>query len=144
MGSLRANAVWLALIAAGLGLGALVLAAWPEPTVKVVRLPYGEAMPKTPALERAPARAERAEPAAETAGVWEPALPAPDAQAPAEEEAAGRVLAVVEQGPADAGPAPIPSALDLDERYVQEPPEELGAEPLPGTVLTPAAPPASG
>jgi hypothetical protein len=39
------------------------------------------------------------------------------------------------------GPAPVPSELEQSADYVQESPEELGAEPLPGAELTPAPPP---
>ena len=40
--------VWLGMLLAGLALSAYVLAAWPESSTRLVRLPYGEAMPKTP------------------------------------------------------------------------------------------------
>ena len=39
------------------------------------------------------------------------------------------------------GPPPIPSESELQPDYVSESPEELGAEPLPGAVLTPEPPP---
>ena len=39
------------------------------------------------------------------------------------------------------GPAPVPSELERSVGYVQESPEELGAEPLPGVELTPEPPP---
>jgi hypothetical protein len=42
--------------------------------------------------------------------------------------------------PAAAGPAPVRSELETTIGYEQETPEELGAAPLPGAVLTPAPP----
>ena len=45
---LRGGLAWLGMILAGLALGAFVLASWPDTSTHVVRLPYGEAMPKTP------------------------------------------------------------------------------------------------
>jgi hypothetical protein len=44
----RQSLVWLGMTLAGLALGAYVLAAWPDNGSQLVRLPYGEAMPKTP------------------------------------------------------------------------------------------------
>jgi hypothetical protein len=35
----------------------------------------------------------------------------------------------------------VPSETELDDDYVQESAEELGAEPLPGVVITPSPPP---
>ncbi len=46
--------------------------------------------------------------------------------------------------PAVVGPAPVPSELEQSVGYVQESPEELGAEPLPGVQLTPEPPPVVG
>jgi hypothetical protein len=39
------------MIVAGLALGGYVYAAWPDTSPQVVRLPYGEVMPKTPPAE---------------------------------------------------------------------------------------------
>jgi hypothetical protein len=46
--SARGSLVWLAMILTGIALGAYVFAVWPDTTPRLVRLPYGEAMPKTP------------------------------------------------------------------------------------------------
>lgn len=43
--------------------------------------------------------------------------------------------------PAAVGPPPVASELELIGSYELESPEELGAEPLPGAVLTPARAP---
>ena len=43
--------------------------------------------------------------------------------------------------PAVFGPPPVPSELEQSAGYVQESPEQLGAEPLPGAELTPQQPP---
>ena len=143
MGSARLGGlVWPGMILAGLLLAAAVLAAWPESTTQIVRLPYGESQPKAPMLaqaEQRPATAAR-EVAAQS--------PAP-APAAAPETEPGRVLAAVEPAPEAeaepwAGPAPLQSETELDEDYVQESPEELGADPLPGVVVTPAPPPVAG
>jgi hypothetical protein len=140
------------MILAGLALGAAVWATWPEPSTRIVRLPYGEASPKTPREAVEPRPAARA-----------PSVVAPTAESPrevaeiVETEEPGRVLAAVEpEAEADvepeatrapaavwAGPDPIPSEWELRGDYEQEPPEELGAEPLPGVDLTLLPPPAS-
>jgi hypothetical protein len=139
--------VWPGMILAGLALGASVWAAWPESTTRVVRLPYGEALPKTP---RETVRVETARPAkrvAATAPVVRQTQPVVVAKPEAEaEEEEGRVLAVVEpeQPSRSRGPAPVPSELELEPGYEQESPEELGAEPLPGAVVTQPPPPAAG
>lgn len=127
MGVTRATVLWLGMIAAGVGLGAIVVAAWPEPTVRVVRLPYGEAQPKTPlaAVDATSATAG----SSSLRRPWEPPV------VPLEEDAPGRVLAAIEPEPTS-GPAPVPSELELEPGYVQESPEELGADPLPGADLT--------
>ena len=66
------------------------------------------------------------------------------AAAPREEEPV-RVLAGVEpERAAGFAPAPVPSELELAGDYVQESPEELGAKPLPGVVVTPEPPPVAG
>jgi hypothetical protein len=44
----------------------------------------------------------------------------------------------------DAGPPPVASEAELEPGYVEESPEELGAEPLPGAELTPEPPPVAG
>ena len=44
----RKTLVWPAMILAGLALGGYVAAVWPDTSPRLVRLPYGEAMPKTP------------------------------------------------------------------------------------------------
>jgi hypothetical protein len=132
--------VWPGMILAGLALAAAVLAAWPEPTTRIVRLPYGESLPKTPALAQAarpeaPARAVSAPPSGPST-VLEAAEP---------EAEPARVLAAVEPAPEEwAGPAPVQSETELDEDYVQESPEQLGADPLPGSELTPPPPPVAG
>jgi hypothetical protein len=46
--------------------------------------------------------------------------------------------------PSPFGPAPVPSELERSAGYVQEAPEQLGAEPLPGEELTPEPPPVVG
>lgn len=106
--------VWLGSILAGFGLGAYVLAAWPEPTFELIRLPYGESMPKTPSVaieRRAPARRVVASVAVTTARAQ-----------PAADKAPKRKLA---------GPPPVASELESD-GYRPETAEELGAKPLPG------------
>ncbi len=130
------------MILAGIALAVVVWAAWPEPTLRIVRLPDGESMPKTvqvgAPVEREPVRVVAAAAPAATAP------PKPVAAPPVEPEPV-RVLAAVEPDPsADAGPSPVPSELELSGDYDQEPPEELGAEPLPGAVLTPEEPPVAG
>jgi hypothetical protein len=44
----------------------------------------------------------------------------------------------------DSGPPEVPSEAELEVDYVQESPEELGADPLPGAELTPEPPPVAG
>lgn len=124
MGRLRLpSLVWVGSILAGFGLGAYVLVAWPEPTTRLIPLPYGESMPKTPGLvsER---QAPVAKVVASAAGVVTPpqALPTSD-------EAPARELA---------GPPPVASELESDS-YRPESAEQLGATPLPGMApaLTP-------
>ena len=130
------------MILAGLALAVVVWAAWPEPTLRIVRLPDGESMPKTAGLA-APVKRQPVRIVAPVAPTKAPP-PAPVAAPPAEPEPV-RVLAAVEPDPsADAGPSPVPSELELSGDYEQETPEELGAEPLPGAVLTPEEPPVAG
>jgi hypothetical protein len=140
VGSARLRAfVWPGMILAGLALAAVVFAAWPQPTTQIVRLPYGEAQPKGPVLAQAEPRQI---PAARQVSARTPAAAATE-ETEAEPD---RVLAAVEPSsvteefsPSD-GPAPVQSQTELDEDYVQESPEELGAEPLPGHDLTPSQP----
>jgi hypothetical protein len=166
VGSARlASFVWPGMILAGLALATAVWAAWPEPTVRVVRLPYGESLPKAPSPPRAvpvtaPAAPQEPAPATDDPG---PAPVAPDTAVPTipgTEEDAGRVLAIVEPAPARVpaapapaaapargptwGPAPVPSELDGLPGYEPQTPEELGAAPLPGFGPTPQAPRAAG
>ena len=71
----RGTLVWPAMTLAGLALGGYVYAAWPDTTPRVVRLPYGEAMPKSPAARPQAVRttasvdSEDAYPESEVAGV---------------------------------------------------------------------------
>jgi hypothetical protein len=140
VGARLGRLVWPGMVLAGLALGAAVWAAWPEPTTRIVRLPYGEALPKTP-YDAVPAKkaapVKRVVAAAARKQRTQPVV----AEQP--EEDAGRVLAAVEPD-TSSGPAPVPSQLELDPTYVQESPEELGAEPLPGASVTPAPPPVAG
>ena len=57
---------------------------------------------------------------------------------------AGTPAAVEPEPSAGLGPAPVPSELELGADYVQESPEELGAAPLPGVVVTPEPAPVVG
>ena len=94
-----------------------------------------------------------------SAFVWAawPTVSAPAAPPPTSPQIAGpvepksvsegqpvRSLASVKRQPATFGPAPVPSELETSGDYVQEPPEELGAEPLPGAELTREPPPVVG
>lgn len=131
------------MVLAGLGLGLAVLAAWPEPTTRIVRLPYGEAQPKTP-LVAAPAPA----PAARQAAVAPRPVTPPPAPVATVESDDVRVLAAIEPEPdLSAGPPPVPSELEVDGGFEQETPEELGAAPLPGADpirAEPTPPPVAG
>jgi hypothetical protein len=133
------------MILAGLLLAAAVAAAWPEPSTRIVRLPYGESQPKAPLVAQAQAPRADTRVAAEPAEPAAPPAPpsAPEVDAEPDTEPA-RVLAAVdpEFDSAD-GPAPVPSSTELDDDYVQESPEELGADPLPGVDVT-QAPPVAG
>lgn len=116
----RGNLVLLGMILSGIALGAYVLASWPDTTPRLIRLPYGESMPKTPRVvpERT-VRVLQAVPAAPEVAVAP--VPAPKAVKPARK-------------------APIE-----DEIVSEESPYDLGAEPLPGTVpAITESPPASG
>lgn len=134
-----AKLVWPAMVLAGLALGSFVVLSWPDTPTRNARLPYGESAPKTPPAIAATERMVGATPPAGAA----PSLANAASQAPAPRtEAPDRVLAAV--APASSpprGPRPITSQLERQRGYVQESPEALGAEPLPGTVLTPEAPP---
>ena len=68
----RRSLVWPAMILTGLGLGGYVFAAWPDTTPRLVPLPYGETMPKTPTAKSQPVRVMAsvdAYPESELAGV---------------------------------------------------------------------------
>jgi hypothetical protein len=131
---------WLGSILAGLGLGAYVVASWPEPTTRLIRLPYGESMPKTPGVA-----AQRRAPAAKVVASAAGAVTPPPARLVEEEEEEQE-----EEGTQErelAGPPPVASELERD-GYRQETPEELGATPLPGmhpsaTQRAPTPPPPS-
>ena len=112
----RGNLVWLGMILSGIALGFYVFASWPDTSPQVIRLPYGEALPKTP---RAAAPVEKAKVVAEPA--------APDAELTVAEPAP---MAVPERVPAS--PPPAEEAVAAESAY------ELGAEPLPG--MGPAKP----
>jgi hypothetical protein len=136
-----ARLVWPGMILVGLLLAAFVWAAWPEPTVGIVRVPDAQPVPKT-----APVAAPGAGRPVRAARKQQPApVTAPPPAAPVVEEEPVRVLAAVEpERAAGYGPAPVPSELELAGDYAQESPEELGAKPLPGVVVTPAPPPVAG
>ena len=102
------------MILAGTCLGALVLAAWPEPTTRLTRLPHGESGPKTPLV--AVQRQAPAQRVVASAGV---AAPQPQR---ASDENVERELA---------GPPPVAAETESG-GYRPETPEELGAKPLPG------------
>jgi hypothetical protein len=129
VGRLRlGTAVWLGMILAGSCLGAVVLAAWPEPTTTLTRLPYGESRPKTPSV--AAGRESPVERIVASVGVRR-AQP----QVTPDDETVERELA---------GPPPVPSESE-SQGYRPETPEELGAKPLPGmhpSIPTPADSPA--
>jgi hypothetical protein len=133
--------VWPGAILAGLALLGIVALVWPEPTTRIVRLPYGESQPKTPHEAGSIARPARAAVVADGKRTTGRQV---ESRAPATVEETGRVLAAVEPAATARGPAPVPSPLELAPGYVRESPEQLGAEPLPGTVLTPAPPVAAG
>ena len=132
--------VWPGMVLAGLALGGLVVLSWPDPATRAVRLPYGESSPKTPAAPQLAGQAVNSEtpvPAASPVS----AAKAPRGKAAPVAKEPGRVLAAVAVDPAFAGPDPVPSQLELEPGYVQQRPEALGAEPLPGAELTPEPPP---
>lgn len=107
----RGNVVWLGMILSGVALGFYVLASWPDTSPQVIRLPYGEVMPKTP---RADAPAQKVD------VVVVPAPATPDAELTVAEPAS-------EQERVPAGPTPVEEAPAPEESAY-----ELGAEPLPG------------
>jgi hypothetical protein len=122
------------MVVGGVALGGYVWASWPEAETRVVRLPYGEALPKrvvvVPVERPAAPVAEPLEEVAEVAEVVE--LPAEEPvrvvaavapETPAEEPAPTRA-------PVYLAPKPVASETE-DDGYV-ETAEELGAEPLPG------------
>lgn len=136
-----ARLVWPGMILVGLLLAAFVWAAWPDPTVRIVRVPEAQPVQKE-APVAAPAAAR---PARVSVQPQQAPVTAPSAAAPVVEEEPVRVLAAVEpERAAGFGPAPVPSELELADDYAQESPEELGARPLPGVVVTPEPPPVAG
>lgn len=118
------NVVWLSMVLSGLVLAAFVWISWPESSLRLVRLPYGESMPKSSAA--APERQQTVQPVRTVAAV------APASQP----EVAEPELAAAEPEPLTEGPAPVGS--DLEDDAYDESPESLGAEPLPGFGGTPA------
>jgi hypothetical protein len=114
--------IWLGPILAGLGLGAYVLVAWPEPTFQLIRLPYGESTPKTPSVA-----VERRAPAERVVASVARVVTPPRAQ----------LVAGTGQKRELAGPPPVASGIERD-GYRPETAEELGAKPLPG--MYPGAP----
>lgn len=120
----RGNVVWLSMVLSGLVLAAFVWISWPEASSRLVRLPYGESMPKSSAV--APERQRPAETVRTVAAV------APASQP----EVAEAELAAAEPEPLTEGPAPVGS--DLEDDAYDESPESLGAEPLPGFGGAPA------
>lgn len=121
----RGNVVWLSMVLSGLVLAAFVWISWPEASSRLVRLPYGEAMPKSSTA--APERQQQVQPVRTVAAV----APASQPEAAPEPE-----LAAAEPEPLSNGPAPIGSDLEADGYF--ESPESLGAAPLPGFGGTPA------
>lgn len=114
------------MVAGGAALGVYVWAAWPEADTRVVRLPYGEALPKQVLVATAVPRARQP-----VADLGEVAGAVADAELPEPEPV--RVVAaadpVSEPTRVYLGPQPVGSAGD--DGYVENA-EELGAEPLPG------------
>jgi hypothetical protein len=110
--------VSLGSILAGFGQGAYVLLSWPEPTTRIVRLPYGESLPKTPPPVLVQQQASVEKTVSSAAGVVTPPQAQPVTQEPVERELAS--------------PQPVPSETETDDGYVQESPEQLGATPRPG------------
>ena len=112
------------MVLGGVALGAYVLLAWPETTSRLVRLPYGESMPKSVRV----AAQEQAQQAVAAPAGEEIRLPA---VAPVVEPE----LAVASPEATYEGPPPVGS--ELEDSYVESA-EELGAEPLPGFGREPA------
>src|SRR5207342_1089123 len=102
----RGSVVWLGMILAGSCLGAFVLAAWPEPTTHLTRLPYGESRPKTPVVAKRQAPVEKVVAGAEVVN-------APRSQAAPDEGTIERELA---------GPPPVPAESE-SHNYRPETPE---------------------
>ena len=67
--TLRRGSLSLGMIVAGLALGGYVHTAWPDTSSHVVRLPYGEVMPKTPGAESVRETSYESYPESELAGV---------------------------------------------------------------------------
>ncbi len=116
------------MILVGAALGFFVFLSWPEPTFRLVRLPYGESMPKTPAaaLERAkPVRVAKPAPAPVQ-------VSAPPSETASEPQAERELAAVEPAKPVETPDGPVPAlAADEDDGYIESA-EELGATPLPG------------
>lgn len=120
----RGNVVWLSMVLSGLVLAAFVWISWPEASSRLVRLPYGESMPKSSAVAPEPQRpVETVRTVAAVAPASQPEVVAPE-------------LAAAEPEPPTEGPAPVGSDLEGD--GYDESPESLGAEPLPGFGGAPA------
>lgn len=129
----RANLIWPGMILAGAALAFFVFLSWPEPTFRLVRLPYGESMPKTPAaaLERAkPVRVAKSAPAPAPVQDSVPASEIASEPQAERELAAVEPAKVVEPVKVPDGPVPTPAA-DEDDGYIESA-EQLGATPLPG------------
>lgn len=110
------------MVAGGMALGAYVWAAWPEAETRIVRLPYGEALPKQAPAERAARPSAPAPDLGEVAGVVD------EAEVPEAEPV--RVVAAAEPERVYLAPKPVGSAGE-DDGYVESA-LQLGAEWLPG------------
>ena len=121
---------WLGMILSGCCLGAVVFAAWPEPTTYLTRPPHGESRPKTPTV--AVERQAPVERVTSSVDVDVDTSPQPQHEA---DPAPKRELA---------GPPPVSSEIENDDSYRPETAEELGAKPLPGmhpdAAIVPATP----
>lgn len=109
----RGNLVWLGMILSGAALGFYVFTSWPDTSPQVIRLPYGEVMPKTP---------RAATPAKQVVVV---AAPVPPEAEPVVAQAAAAPEPEPERAPASTPPAEE-AAVPAESAY------ELGAQPLPG------------
>lgn len=134
-------------------------AAWPTPTssptpsarpaTSTRPWPRPPTLTLTATTATATATAQKSAVAARVAPERLPAEQSPPAEVVEPATEPPRVLAAVEPSPTTEqvdlsdGPAPVPSQTELDEDYVQESPEELGADPLPGVDLTQPPPTAA-